>query len=100
MVFVQEGLVATILFCAHERAIDRNDCLFPSRRAATSPNRGLNRSSGRLPDGPISSGTCLATCSEVAMPSTSSTVADASMRCRATGTPRYQHDSDLLAPVG
>ena len=39
MVFVQEGLVATVLFCAHERAIDRNDCLFPSRKGGRITNQ-------------------------------------------------------------
>ena len=32
VVFVQDGLVSAILFYAQDRAMARNDCLFPSRK--------------------------------------------------------------------
>ena len=32
VVFVQDGLITSILFCAQERALGRNDYLFPSRK--------------------------------------------------------------------
>ena len=34
VVYIQDGLSSAILFCAQERGMARNDCLFPSRKGS------------------------------------------------------------------
>jgi len=71
VVFVQDGLVSSILFYAQERHLERGDYLFPSRKVATLRSSVLTRSSKRRREVPDYVATSMPIYSAMGMQSTS-----------------------------